>query len=194
VERRRLLILGAVVAAGLVLLLLGRPGAGDPEPPAASGPPATPALADPAGVPAPPAATAPATTAPATTGPATPAPAATGPPAAIEDGGVAGAEELEPAELPAAVAAAERFAAIWATPDPDWHARLAELATPELAAALAAADPPQPARELIGAGQVYFDAPQWARIGVPAVRGTVVLDVVAADGRWLVSAVDWWPA
>jgi hypothetical protein len=112
----------------------------------------------------------------------------------VVDGGVAGAESLDPAELPAALRAAERFAADWAEPGADWHDRVSTLATPELAAALAGADPPRPAPELTGAGQVFYDAPQWARIGVPATGGTVVLDVVAVGDRWLVSAVDWWPA
>jgi hypothetical protein len=188
VDRRRLLILGTVVVAGVGLVALGRPGGGDPEPPADPRSRAAPA---PAVVPAAPTPAAPTPAAPTPAGP-TPA-AATAVPE-IEDGGVAGTEALDPAALPAALAAAERFAALWAAPDPDWPAPLAGLATPELAAALAGADPPPPVGGLTGAGQVYLDAPEWARIGVPAVRGTVVLDVVAIDGRWLVSAVDWRPA
>jgi hypothetical protein len=121
----------------------------------------------------------------------TSAPPAVEPP--DRESGVAGDEALDPAAAAAAVAVAEEFAAIWSTPDPRWHDRLTELATPSLAASLAGADPPEPAPEIAGAGLVYFDAPEWARIGVPAQRGTVVLDVVLTGGEWLVSAVDWWP-
>lgn len=166
-DRRRVLVLVAAVAAGAVLVVLGRPGGGDaPGSDAARTPQPTP-------------------TVPVPSQPAVPA---------IVDGGVAGAERLDPAQVPEALAAAERFAALWASPAPDWYARLAPLATPALAGALAGADPPEPARELTGAAQLYLDTPQWARIGVPAVRGTVVLDLVATGGGWLVSAVDWWPA
>jgi hypothetical protein len=195
-DRRGLLLLAAALAAGVVLLLLGRPGGDDrtgSEPPAASVAPAPPAAA-------PPAAEAPASELPPTSEATddTPAPAVEPP---DRESGVVGEEKLDPAAAGDAVAVAEQFAAIWAggregsTPDLDWHDRLAELATPALAASLAGADPPQPAREVTGAGEVYFeDGPEWARIGVPAQRGTVVLDVVAVDGGWLVSAVDWWPA
>jgi len=183
VARRRGFLLAGAVGAGVVLLVLGRPG-GDPAGPA--GPDGGPA-ADP-----PPAAgvAAPAVPAPGSA----PGPASPSPVPSVQDGGVAGAETLDPARRPAALRAAEAFAAAWAAPDPGWHARLAGLTTPELAAALARADPPQPAPELTGTGQLHYGAPRWARIGVPAVRGTVVLDLVEVDGRWLVSAIDWWPA
>jgi hypothetical protein len=186
VDGRRLGFLAALAGVGLVLLVLGRPGgdAGRPEDRPAA-PPADP----------PPAQAAPAQLTPPATPPAAlPSSAPSTPPPVVVDGGVAGAESLDPAELPAALRAAERFAADWAEPGADWHDRVSTLATPELAAALAGADPPRPAPELTGAGQVFYDAPQWARIGVPATGGTVVLDVVAVGDRWLVSAVDWWPA
>jgi pyruvate/2-oxoglutarate dehydrogenase complex dihydrolipoamide acyltransferase (E2) component len=186
VDGRRLGFLAALAGVGLVLLVLGRPG-GDAGRPA-DRPAATPA--DP-----PPAQATPAQLTPPATPPAAPPSSAPStPPPVVVDGGVAGAESLDPAELPAALRAAERFAADWAEPGADWHDRVSTLATPELAAALAGADPPRPAPELTGAGQVFYDAPQWARIGVPATGGTVVLDVVAVGDRWLVSAVDWWPA
>jgi hypothetical protein len=200
-DRRGLLLLAAALAAGVVLLLLGRPGGDDDqsgsEPPAATVPPAPP-------VAAPPAAEVPASEPPATSGASDdpPAPAVEPP---DRESGVVGEETLDPAAADDAMAVAERFAAIWVGEEPangeesisdsGWHDRLAGLATPALAASLAGADPPQPAREITGAGEVYFDdGPEWARIGVPAQRGTVVLDVVAVDGEWLVSAVDWWPA
>ena len=185
-DGRRLGFLAALAGVGLVLLVLGRPG-GDAGRPAdrPAAPPADP----------PPAQATPAQLTPPATPPAAPPSSAPStPPPVVVDGGVAGAESLDPAELPAALRAAERFAADWAEPGADWHDRVSTLATPELAAALAGADPPRPAPELTGAGQVFYDAPQWARIGVPATGGTVVLDVVAVGDRWLVSAVDWWPA
>ncbi|MPZ27294.1 MAG: hypothetical protein GEV12_13010 [Micromonosporaceae bacterium] len=166
-DRRRLLLVVAAVGAGAVLVVLARPGGSqDGAPDQARAPAGAPSWAP---------------------APASPAPA-------IEDGSVTGAEALDPAELPEALRAAERFAARWSTPDPDWPDRVTELATPALAAELAGTDPPRPAREIVGPGQLYLDAPRWARIGVPADGGTVVLDVVAVDGGWLVSAVDWWPA
>jgi hypothetical protein len=194
-DRRGLLLLAAALAAGVLLLLLGRPGGGDQTgsvPPAATVPPAPPAAAPPAARPPAAEVTASALPAPSESSEDTPAPEVEPP---DRESGVVGEETLDSAAAGDAVAVAERFAAAWSTPDPDWHDRLAELATPALAASLAGADPPQPAREITGAGEVYFeDGPEWARIGVPAQRGTVVLDVVAVDGRWLVSAVDWWPA
>lgn len=183
-DRRRLLLVVAAVGAGAVLVVLGQPGsedgAGSPE-----GAPSQEGAPDQAGTPA----GVPSAGAPATTTAQPP----------IEDGPATGTEALDPAERPAALRAAERFAARWSTPDPDWHDRVAELATPTLAAELAGADPPRPAPALTGPGQLYLDAPEWARIGVPAEGGTLVLDVIATGGGpdgggWLVSAVDWWPA
>lgn len=188
-DRRRLFWVAVAVAAVAVLALLNRPG-DEGEPPAGRGgtpggqsPPQA-VVAHPAG--------------PATSldtnadGAASPIP--TPPPQAEpphEPSGVTGEQALDPAAAPAALRAAEQFAAIWCTPDPRWYDRLAELATPALAEALAAAEPPATARRIVGGAEVYFGEPEWARIGVPAEAGTVVLDVVAVDGAWLVSAVDW---
>jgi hypothetical protein len=194
VDGRRLVILAAAVVAGLVLLVLARPD-GQPEPDPPPGPAAAPDHAHPP-APAPvPAGSAPAvdpsrTGDPERSGSPSPAPVPE-----VDDGGVVGGETLAADQRQAALRAAERFAQAWASPEPDWHGRLAGLATPELADALAAADPPRPVPELTGTGQLYsYDGPQWARIGVPASRGTLVLDVISVAGQWLVSAVDWWPA
>lgn len=191
-DRRRLLLVVAAVGAGAVLVVLGQrgsqEGAGFRGAPSRGAAPSQEGAPDQAGTPA--------------GVPSAGAPATTIAPPPIEDGPATGTEALDPAERPAALRAAERFAARWSTPDPDWHDRVAELATPTLAAELAGADPPRPAPALTGPGQLYLDAPEWARIGVPAEGGTLVLDVIAtggpdgggADGGWLVSAVDWWPA
>jgi hypothetical protein len=107
-----------------------------------------------------------------------------------EDGEVTAEEALDSAAVPGAVLAAERFVQEWSTPDSKWPARLAGLATRELVASLVPPDPYQ----VSGPGFVLFDAPEWARIGVPADGGTIVLDLTMVDGEWLVSALDWWPS
>jgi hypothetical protein len=184
VDRRRLFWVIAAVLAVVVLVLLNRPGGEGGEPPAAGGRSSTPA-----GQPAPAAAA----THPADTGVPTSSP----PPEAEpphEPSGVTDEETLDPAAVPGALRAAEQFAELWSTPDRQWYDRLAGLATPALAEALATAEPPAAAHRIVGDGEMYFDAPEWARIGVPAEHGTVVLAVVVVDGEWLVSAVDWSPS
>jgi hypothetical protein len=184
-SRRRFWVIVAV-AAGVALLVLGRPGAdAEPQPsdrvlPEASAPP---------GASARPAASADRTTTPA--GPTEPAE----PVEPHQASGVEGDEALDPSAVAGALRAAEQFAAIWATSDPQWYDRLAALSTSALAASLADAEPPPaPGYRITGDPEVYFDAPEWARIGVPADRGTVVVDVVVVDRHWLVSAVDWRPS
>jgi hypothetical protein len=187
VDRRRVFWVTVAVVAGAALVMLNRPG-GEADEPASD----VSGGSTPAGQPAPPAA---ATRPPDTAVPtvaATSAPPEMEPP--YEPSGVTEEETLDPAALAGAVEAAEQFAAIWSTPDTQWYERLAGLATPALAEALASAEPPATARRITGDGQVFFDAPEWARIGVPADAGTVVLDVVIVDGKWLVSAVDWRPS
>ncbi|HEY8471568.1 MAG TPA: hypothetical protein VIL37_02910 [Natronosporangium sp.] len=190
--RRQFWIIVAVIA-GIGLLVLNWPdGEDDPEP--GGGAPAAQQPSAPAGSPAAPApggATAdqPAP-GPGSTPTASPAPAAEPPHA---PSGVTEEEPLDPAAAAGAIAAAEQFAEVWATPDPRWHDRVTALTTPALAEALVDAVPPDVPRRITGDGEVYFDAPEWARIGVPTAGGTVVVDVVVVDGKWLVSAVDWWP-
>jgi hypothetical protein len=172
-SRRRFWVFVAVVA-GVVLVVLGRPGT-DEEPP----PPERPVVAvDP------------------TTTPADPTASPSPQPVEPHDvSGVVGDEALDPSAVAGALQAAEQFAEIWVADDPQWYDRLAGLATAALAANLAEAEPPSGAgHRITGEAEVYFDAPEWARIGVPTGRGTVVLDVVVVDRHWLVSAVDWRPA
>lgn len=187
-RRRRFWIIVAVVA-GAALLIFGRPGGdGGSDPPEQEQPAAREQ----------PTARAPATGRPPAEPPgggeaasATPSP----PPEPVEphdESGVAGDEQLDPSAEEGAVLAAEQFAEIWVTDDPQWHDRLAGLATPALAASLAEAEPPPPpGYRITGDAAIQYDAPEWARIGVPTGSGTLVLDVVVAGGVWLVSAVDW---
>jgi hypothetical protein len=173
-RRRRFWVIVAV-AAGAALLVFGRPGAGADEP---GREPEQPDRA---------------VDLPATSiGPAVPTPVPE-PVEPHEPHGVVGDEALDPAAVAGARQAAGQFAGIWVAGDSRWYDRLAGLATPALAASLADAEPPAPG-EVTGDPEVYFDAPEWARIGVPTDRGTVVLDVVVVDGLWLVSAVDWRPS
>jgi hypothetical protein len=189
--RRRFLV-AVAIGAGAVLLIF-RPGGDDPQPAGSGQPeqPAPPAAGAPL-APVPPAAA-------TSSRPAVPVPTVivTSPPAPEpphDHSGITEEETLPAAAAGEAVAAAERFAVSWSNPAPDWQARLADLTTPALAESLAGADPPQPTPEITGAGQLLFEAPAWARVGVPARRGTLVLDLVVVEGHWLVSAIDWWPA
>ncbi|QSB14909.1 hypothetical protein JQS43_00490 [Natronosporangium hydrolyticum] len=193
-----MLVLAVAVAAAVTLLVLGRPGDDDEPGPGAETGPAAPGApgagwppAEHADPPPPPPAAAPTTPARgATAAPTAPVPTVL----PHDESGVTGDESLPAEAAAAAVAAAEQFAQRWVEPHPDWHDRVAELATPALAAALAAADPPQPPPSLTGPGQLLFDTQQWARVGVPADRGTLVLDLVVVDDQWRATAVDWWPA
>lgn len=190
--RRRLPFVVVGIAA-VVLLCLWRGGDDEVLPPAdppGAGPP-------PAG---PPAAGPPAPGPPVAPPPGSPdaSPSATGEAGAHveqddEEGIVTGTDSLDAAAVPAAIQAAEVFADRWSAPGPEWPDDLLELVTPDLAAALTDAAGGPPPRDLTGAGYLLLDAPQWARVGVPAHRGTIVLDVVLVDGQWLVSALAWWP-
>lgn len=201
-------MLALLVGAGVALLVIAQldgeaaePAAPPPAPAPVGQPPAGPGFWPAPGQapPAPPARdrSSPATSpqaSPAASPPGSPSSAAPEPQPPHDHSGTTQSETLDPAAARQVVAVADQFATIWADPAPDWSRRLADLSTPALAASLAGADPPQPAPRISGAAQVLFEAPAWARVAVPADRGTVVLDVVAVGDRWLVSAVDWRPA
>jgi hypothetical protein len=115
-----------------------------------------------------------------------------------DDGGVTAAGGLDPTLAPASAAAAtgtaQRFAAEWSAPGPDWQQRVAELSTPALASALAGADAPWPSPRLAQVPAVLLlSTPQWTRIAVATDRGEIVLDLILVDDRWLVAGVDWRP-
>lgn len=199
-------MLALLVGAGVALLVIAQldgeaaePAAPPPAPAPVGQPPAGPGFW-PAPGQAPPAPPARDRSSPATSPQASPAASPPGSPSSAvpqpphDHSGTTQSETLDPAAARQVVAVADQFATIWADPAPDWSRRLADLSTAALAASLAGADPPQPAPRISGAAQVLFEAPAWARVAVPADRGTVVLDVVAVGDRWLVSAVDWRPA
>jgi hypothetical protein len=185
----RLAILAVAVAAAVVIVARMPAGeqAGSPPQPVGAAPPFTvrqppPAAASGVGAAAPSGAGAPGT------------PAVAFPAAAVhEAGGVTGSEELPPGAAPAAALVAERFARAWSTPGPRWTDRVAEYASPALAAALAGSEPVQPAPEVTGHAQVIIGAPRWVRMLVPTDRGDLVLDLTDTGQGWVVSAVDWQP-
>jgi hypothetical protein len=130
---------------------------------------------------------------PATGGPPPTGAAATPPAPPHDSSGVTAAEDLAAGQAERAMRIAEEFARRWSTPDPRWHARLRELSTPDLADALAGAEPLQPAPRFTGPGIAVFHNPDWARVVVPADRGELVLDLIrdSGDSGWLVTAVGW---
>lgn len=190
--RQRRLLLLAVVAIALACVCARSCGQGGPDPSSAPPAPAPPAAPPPAAPPA-----APPVPAGPTIAPGSPRPAPDGQAgqesAGDAEGVVTGEETLAASEVPAAVRAAERFARVWARPDARWPEPLVDLATPALADALARSATGPPEREITGDGFLLFDAPRWARVGVPTADGTIVLDLSLVDDRWLVSAVAWWP-
>lgn len=192
--RRRRLLLLAVVAIALACVCARSCGQGGPDPSSAPPAPAPPPAAPPPAAPpaAPPVLAGP-TIAPGS--PRSPAPDGQAGQESADDaeGVVTGDETLAASEVPAAVRAAERFARVWARPDARWPEPLVDLATPALADALARSATGPPEREITGDGFLLFDAPRWARVGVPTADGTIVLDLSLVDDRWLVSAVAWWP-
>lgn len=112
---------------------------------------------------------------------------ASGPPPVVVEGEIDGAGgAIDPAEVPEVLAAAEGFADAWSDPQARQEA-VAGLVTANLAAALTEPIPHPPS----GPAHLLLDAPRWARVGVPAQGGTIVLDLVRVQGQWLVTALAW---
>ncbi|GGK11925.1 hypothetical protein GCM10010124_00680 [Pilimelia terevasa] len=92
-------------------------------------------------------------------------------------------------------AVARRFAAAWlsgARTPAGWQGRLGPLVTADLADRLADADPGSvPATALADGGGVTALGAELAEATVPTAAGLLRLRLRAADGRWLVDAVDW---
>lgn len=101
------------------------------------------------------------------------------------------------------VALAERFAALWASPETprgEWLRRLRPLASPEYGAVvLTQVDPADvPAREVVGNGWVTATERGLVRVAVPLDGFTIEVELVAgepdaepdaAPGVWLVTGV-----
>ncbi|NJP34078.1 hypothetical protein [Micromonospora thermarum] len=126
-------------------------------------------------------------------------PITTVPPTAGDDGAIATgappapvtrAGELTPEQ------ATDRFVAAWRgrpglTAD-QWHADLRPLSTPALTEKLAGADPAGvPVGQVAGDPTVQPRSETFIEVLVPFDTGRLRLELVAADGRWLVDAVDW---
>jgi hypothetical protein len=97
---------------------------------------------------------------------------------------------------PQAVAAA--FAAAWlhhtGVTATGWRAALAQYATDRLSGELAQADPQTvPADRVTGAVTLVDHATTYVEADVPTDAGTLVLSLLATDGRWRVDAIDWSP-
>lgn len=109
------------------------------------------------------------------------------PPPPVVEGEIDGAGGgIDPAEVPAVLAAAEGFAHAWSDPGARREA-VTGLVTADLAAELTDPIPYPPS----GPAHLLLDAPRWARAGVPARGGTIVLDLVRVEGQWLVAALAW---
>ena len=73
-----------------------------------------------------------------------------------------------------------------------WHAGLAPLSTATLAQSLEGVVPSTvPATRTTGAARILQRGTDFALVAVPVDTGTVTLSLAKADGRWLVSEVDW---
>ncbi|WFE37214.1 hypothetical protein [Micromonospora sp. WMMD998] len=127
-------------------------------------------------------------------------PISTADPEAGEDGvlsspPVAVAPRTRPGEAtPEQVAA--RFATAWLTGPGStgdaWQARLRPFSSPALEEKLSGADPETvPARRTTGPPTLRPRTESFVEASIPLDHGTLRLDLVAADGPWLVDAVDW---
>ncbi len=91
---------------------------------------------------------------------------------------------------------AGRFTTAWLTGPGStgdaWQARLRPLSTPALVEKMTGADPETvPARRSTGPPALRPRTESYVEARVPLDNGTLRLDLVAADGPWLVDAVDW---
>lgn len=91
---------------------------------------------------------------------------------------------------------ARRFATAWLAHEgvsaEQWYDKLRPLATAGLAERLAGVDPAGvPAERLAGNLEVVTRSEEFVEVSVPVDAGTLRLDLVAPQGRWLVDAVDW---
>ncbi|MEU5913371.1 hypothetical protein [Micromonospora sp. NPDC047527] len=91
---------------------------------------------------------------------------------------------------------ADRFAAAWlgrpGMTAEEWHAGLRPMSTSALTEKLAGADPGGvPAEEVTGPSSVRARTETFVEVLLPLDRGRLRLELVTADGGWLVDVVDW---
>jgi hypothetical protein len=91
---------------------------------------------------------------------------------------------------------AGRFATAWLThrgvPAKQWYDALRPLSTVGLTERLSGVDPAGvPADRLTGELMVVTRSEEFVEVTVPVDAGTLRLELVAPQGRWLVDAVDW---
>jgi len=73
-----------------------------------------------------------------------------------------------------------------------WRASLLALSTDRLDAELANANPQTvPADRVTGTPSLTDRAASFVQASVPTDAGTLVLSLLATDGRWQVDAIDW---
>jgi len=115
-------------------------------------------------------------------------------PSDVDDGEV-GTTPTPPGNDTVVLAAAGDFTTAWLRRDLSaaaWHTGISRLATEVLAASLQGVDPKGvPARRITGAATLALRTEGFAQVTVPVDTGTVRLNLVQSDGRWLVNAIDW---
>jgi hypothetical protein len=111
-------------------------------------------------------------------------------------------DDAEVAPTPTATAddtavtgAASSFLAAWLRRDRSpaaWHAALVPLSTMSLAQSLDGVDPVGvPATRTTGPPTIVRRADAFAQVSIAVDTGTVVLDLIKQNGKWLVDGVDW---
>ena len=111
------------------------------------------------------------------------------------DDSVPDAELTNPPTDPAITNAARTFVAAWLRRDLSptaWHAGLTKLSTAELLDLLQGVDPKAvPANRTTGDPVLAVHTDGFAKVSVPVDSGTVNLELVLEQGKWLVNGVDW---
>ncbi|MFK3981700.1 hypothetical protein ACI2K4_15135 [Micromonospora sp. NPDC050397] len=97
---------------------------------------------------------------------------------------------------PAPEEVARKFATAWlahdGVPAEQWFDRLRPFSTAGLAERLSGVDPAGvPADRLTGKLEIVTRSEELVEVNVPVDAGTLRLELVAPQGRWLVDAVDW---
>jgi cell division septation protein DedD len=96
---------------------------------------------------------------------------------------------------PVVRATAKSFAAAWlrrSLSPAAWHDGVASLATASLSQSLDGVDPQGvPATRMVGDPTLVFRTDRYAQVTIPVDTGTLTLNLLKLDDRWLVDAVDW---